>query len=70
MKIELNIDSKTLKELLKYSSAETEETAIFIAIDYYLKAKHSQELDDFIRSYEDLETALMEYNKNKNKKDL
>ena len=65
MKILLDLDNKTLQELLKYTSAETEETAILTAMDFYLKSRRSEELGDFIRDYEDIGIALKEYEKKK-----
>jgi len=65
MKVLLDIEYKTLQELLKYTSAETEETAVLTAIDVYLKSSRSEELDSFIRDHEDLGIALKEFEKNK-----
>lgn len=65
MKILLNINNKALRELLKYTSAETEETAVLTAVDIYLKSRRSEELSDFIRDYEDIGIALKEFEKQK-----
>jgi len=65
MKISLELNHNVLRELLKYTSAETEDTAVLIAIGDYLKSRRSEELNEYIRDYEDLGIALKEFEKRK-----